>query len=539
MKIVLIAPPYPLEEGVSVPLGLCYAAAAFEKANADVIILDYLIRKYSPEKLISELSDINPDVIGITSVTMNFGIAASIIKTAKEKFPSSITIMGGPHVSFDYENTLKLYPEVDLIVIGEGEQTIAELVPVIQDRNSWKHVNGIAFKDNGSIIVTPQRQLIPDLDSLPLPARHLLPMSRYLALGFPINIITSRGCPNRCIFCQGHRMVGHKIRSRNPLLVVDEIESLLAEGFKRINFSDDFFTSNARRVKEICDEILRRGLSFEWTVFARADSVDRELLTIMHECGCDTVLFGIESGNQQMLDRIHKRIKLDRIRKAVADCKAVGMTVFGSFIAGLPGETSDTLMETHRFAEELDIVYGCHFLAPFPGTEVWKHADQYDIEILSEDWAMFDANQPIVRTSALKPEDIKAFVERYYLQPARDRNADMEKRYHEGRVSQDEQLTCLGNQKLDIVFKLLSQDIIETTGMIPFPSEDKEQAVILSENVAKRINNSYDFILFSIRHLLDKGYLKHTINNDNHLWYWEDIRDEQGIGVNSSFLTTG
>ncbi len=520
MKIVLIAPPYPLEEGMSIPLGLCYAAAAFEKANADVIILDYMVRKYSREKFLSELSESNPDVIGITSVTMNFGFAASIIKTAKEEFPSAITLMGGPHVSFDYENTLKRSPEIDLIVVGEGEQTISELVPIIQDRKAWKSVNGIAFIDNGDIVVTPQRELVSDLDSLPLPARHLLPMSRYLSLGFPINIITSRGCPNRCIFCQGHRMVGNKIRSRTPQYVVDEIESLLAYGFERINFSDDFFTSNAKRVEQICDEIRRRDLSFGWTVFARADSVNRELLTTMKDCGCDTVLFGIESGNQQMLDRIHKRIKLDRVRQAVADSKAVGLTVFGSLIAGLPGETMDTLMDTYRFAEELDIVYGCHFLAPFPGTEVREYVDQYDIEILSEDWAMFDANRPIVRTSSLSPKDIETFVDCNYLQPAREQNADAEKRYKKGLLSQNEQLTYMGNQKLDIVFKLLSQDIIETTGMIPFESTDKELAMILSENISTRIDNAYDFILPSIRHLLDRGYLKHTIRNDHHLWYW-------------------
>jgi len=170
MKVALIAPPYPLSETPSAPLGLCYVAAAFEAANTEVKILDYIVRQYSLEKLLEELSLFNPDVIGITSVTMNFPLAASIIKTAKQGFPSVVTIMGGPHVSFDYENTLKQHPEIDLIVVGEGEQTIKELVPVMGNREAWPEINGIAFNDNGTIVARIERPLHVVLPSI----RHLL-----------------------------------------------------------------------------------------------------------------------------------------------------------------------------------------------------------------------------------------------------------------------------------------------------------------------------------------------------------------------------
>ena len=520
MKVALIAPPYPLEETPSVPLGLCYVASAFETANAEVKILDYIVRKYSAEKLIEELSLFNPDVIGITSVTMNFPVAASIMKSAKEGFPSAITVMGGPHVSFDYENTLNQYPDIDLIVVGEGERTIIELLPVILNRKAWPSIKGIAFRDNGKIVATQQRERIRDLDSLPLPARHLLPMSRYLALGFPISIITSRGCPNRCIFCQGRRMVGNRVRSRSTKHILDEIENLLSYGFERINFSDDFFTSNIQRVKQICEEIRNRRLSFGWTVFARADSVDKEILTIMREAGCDTVFFGIESGNQRMLDRIKKRIKLDRIRKAVADSKAVGMTVFGSFIVGLPGETMDTLMDSHFFAKELDIIYGYHYLSPFPGTEVMENIDHYDLELLSNDWSTFDANHPIVRTTNLTPEEIETFVNTYYMQNDREVDLNTEKRYREGRLNPSEQLFYLGKKKLDIVFKLLSEDIIETTAPIPLSNHNVAPEAQLSKNIASRIDKTLEFVLPSIRYLVDRGYLKHEIKNNGVGWFW-------------------
>ena len=519
MKVALIASPYPLEEAPSPPLGLCYAAAAFEAAGADVRILDYIVRHYSAEKLVAELTDFEPDVIGTTSVTLNFFAAANILKTAKEHFPDSVTIMGGPHVSFDYHNTLKRYPEIDIIVAGEGEQTIMELLPAIHERNIWSTINGIAFMDKGVVHSTGTRELIHDLDRLPLPARHLLPMSRYLAMGFPINIITSRGCPSKCIFCQGRRMVGSRVRSRDPRLVVDEIESLLAFGFERINFSDDFFTSNFRRVKEICTEIRHRGLVFSWSVFARADSVTQELLRVMRDAGCDTVFFGFESGNQEMLNRIKKRIKLDRVRKAVADCKAIGMNVSGSFIVGLPGETMETLMDSHRFAQELDVNYGYHFLAPFPGTDIKENIDQYDLELLTNNWNDFDANRPIVRTSCLYPEDMNWFVENYYSRYVREDEAKMEKNYQNGTLDNQNKLRYVGKQKLDIVFRLLSEDILENApplplgnGLVPVKS--------LVEYLTGRLDKPMEFVNVSIQHLFERGYIQYQVQNQKVIWHW-------------------
>ena len=168
MKVALIAPPYPLAETPTAPLGLCYVAAAFEAAKAEVIILDYIVRKYSPEKMARELKAFNPDIIGITSVTMNFNIAASILKTAKESFPQAVTVMGGPHVTFDYENTLKEHPEIDLLVLGEGEQTIMELAPLLRDRKSWPLIKGIAFMEENRVFVTEKTRVHQRYRSAPL-----------------------------------------------------------------------------------------------------------------------------------------------------------------------------------------------------------------------------------------------------------------------------------------------------------------------------------------------------------------------------------
>jgi len=376
MKIAVIAPPYPLEEAPAPPLGVTYVAAAFAAAGAEVKILDYIVNRYTPEKLKAELDAFRPDAVGATSVTLNFYGAADIVRTAKRHQPDIVAIMGGPHVSFDAENTLKAYPEIDLIVRGEGERTIAELTPRLHDRGDWDAIRGLTFRRNGELVRTEDREFIEDLDTLPLPARHLLPLSRYQALGYPISIITSRGCPYSCIFCQGRRMVGKKIRKRSASLIVDEIEHILSYGINRINVADDLFASDSTKVREVCGEIQERGLSFTWSAFARVNTVNRETLQIMKETGCDSVSFGVESGNPEMLKRIRKNITLDQVRQAVRLCNDVGMIAHTSFIVGLPGETMETLEETKRFAGTLGSLYGYHFLSPFPGTTVREEVDQ-------------------------------------------------------------------------------------------------------------------------------------------------------------------
>jgi anaerobic magnesium-protoporphyrin IX monomethyl ester cyclase len=524
MKAVLIAPPYPLEEAPSPPLGICYVAAAFEAAGADVRIFDYIVRGYSPEKLKNELDAFMPDVVGTNAVTMNFYAAAGILKTAKQHNPSLITLMGGPHVSFDFKDTLHAYPEIDLIVIGEGEETLKELIPVIQRKEAWHDIKGLAFMENGRLVVTGHREFISDLDTLPMPARHLLPVSRYLALGFPVSIITSRGCPNHCIFCQGRRMVGMKVRYRSPKSVADEMENILSYGFKRINIADDFFTSNKKRVKRICEEILNRGLKFSWSAFARVDSCNRDVLCLMRDAGCDTVSFGIESGNPEMLKRIKKGITLDQAREAIRLCKEVGMGVFLSFMVGLPGETARTLKDTRAFAEELDVPFGYHFLAPFPGTTLWEEIDRYDIQILTRNWDEFDANRAITRTSELSEMEINAFVEEF--------NVEVEKCWQEikdrcaqGNCPDDQRLRLEGNRRMHLIFSLLSEDMIEKYGFFHPPLSSSDPAQALIESISTQLNGKADELKKTVPDLIAAGYLKSLQDGERIRWFWTHNRN--------------
>ena len=507
MKVALIAPPYPLEEAPSPPLGICYVAAACEAAGAEVRIFDYIVNRFTAESFCRELDAFAPDVVGATSVTLNFPNGAEILKIAKQHNPSLITVMGGPHVTFDAENTLRLYPEIGAIVLGEGERTLMAWLPQFRNPSAWKDIRGLAFMADQGFVSTGPGEFIENLDNLPLPSRHLLPLSRYKALGFPISLITSRGCPNQCIFCLGRKMVGSKVRYRDPALVVDEIEAILAMGFERINIADDLFTANKNRVRALCGEIVNRNIYFGWSAFARVDTVDEETLSIMRQAGCDAVSFGIESGNPEMLKRVKKRITLDQARQAVRACKNTGMIAHASFMAGLPGESVETLTDTIHFAWELNIEHGFHFLSPFPGTTVREHLAEYDLEILSSDWTRYDANSAIVRTSQIGPSEMEAMVTNAY-RPMVDAWEAAKKQCLDGGGTDKERLAVESEKRLKLIFDILSNDMIEEFGTFAAPGDDPLKK--LSVRIFEKTGMAAEFVRNYLNLWLEKGYLTCT-----------------------------
>jgi anaerobic magnesium-protoporphyrin IX monomethyl ester cyclase len=522
VRVAIVAPPYPLEEAPAPPLGVTYVAAAFEAAGAEVRIFDYIVSRYTPEKIRMQLDAFRPDVLGATSVTLNFPGAAEIVCEAKRHRPSLITLMGGPHVSFAAERTLKEYPGIDLIVAGEGEGTIAELMAGGFDSGQWEKIPGLVFRRDGRIIDTGPRPFIEELDALPLPARHLLPLSRYQALGYSISIITSRGCPYSCIFCQGRRMVGNKVRLRKASLVVDEIEEILSYGIDRINVADDLFVSSRGKVKEVCDEIRRRGIRFAWSAFARVNTVDLETLKLMREAGCDSISFGVETGNPEILKTIRKGITLDQVRHAVSLCREAGIIAHTSFIVGLPGETAETLRETGEFAAGLGSLYGYHFLAPFPGTTVREEVEKYDLEILTDDWTRYDANSAIVRTSALSPEEMNRFVadfERIITKAWEE----MVHGYRHGTNTPEIDMQVEGHFRMKLVYCLLSEDLIEKWGAVPEPdfegNTDRFQEE-LCRRIAEATGVEGGLIRRAIRGFVEKGYIRASISGGECRWYW-------------------
>ena len=343
MRFLLVNPYYPVSETPSPPLGLAFLAAALEAAGVEVKLLDFVVFPYTKSSLETVLKEFAPRFVGMTAVTMTFDHAIQIIQDVKQIDADILTVMGGPHVTFCAKTTMEAFPELDFIVLGEGEATIVELAEASGKKCAWNKIKGIVFRDGADIVHTDVRKPVANLDSLPLPARHQVPLGRYRALGMPISMTTSRGCPFKCIFCVGRKMVGSRVRYWSPVKIVDEMEYVNTLNFHQINIADDLFTADNRHCLAVCDEIVNRKLKINWTAFARVDTVSKDLMDKLKEAGCHTLSFGVESANEKILRTIQKGISLNQVIDAVTLCAEAGITAQISFILGLPGETPETL----------------------------------------------------------------------------------------------------------------------------------------------------------------------------------------------------
>ena len=527
MRVLLVNPYYPIDETPSPPLGLAFIAAALETAGCIVKICDYVVYPYSRKLLAEEIAAFKPTLLGLTAVTMTFDNAMEVVSAAKGIDPAIITVMGGPHVTFRAEATLAEHPELDCIVLGEGEETVAALAHAIENNRDWHAIQGLAFRDGQEVVHTGHKPPGIDVDTLPLPARHLLPLGRYRALNLSISMTTSRGCPFKCIFCVGRKMVGAKVRYRDPVKVVDEMESLAAYGFSQINLADDLFTANARHCTAVCNEIINRGLRVKWTSFARVDTVSAAVLEKMKAAGCTAVSFGIETGSPAILKTIRKGITLDQVVAAVEHCTRAGLQPHASFILGLPGETEKTLQETLTFGarlEKLGVAYGFHLLAPFPGTEVREQCNAYDIRITTNDWRRYHANRAIVENSGICPEILDKvaadWMKRFDLWLG-----DVEKRMAVGKARPNEAAQVTNLKRTVLIYDLMMGRLLEQFGCQP-PDGDADSGLGrltgLAETLAAHVKNSPEEITDTLNHTLQAGFLVWKEKNRQTCLQWVD-----------------
>jgi radical SAM superfamily enzyme YgiQ (UPF0313 family) len=525
MRVLLINPYYPISETPSPPLGLAFLAAALEAAEIEVQILDLVVYPYTKQNLQDIISDFNPHLVGATAVTMNFSHAASVLQDVKGLAPNAITVMGGPHVSFCAQNTLDANPQIDVIVMGEGEDTIVELAKSYQDRQSWDQIKGLTFRTRDGFVSTPTREPIANIDNLPDPARHLVPLGRYRALGLPVSMTTSRGCPFKCIFCVGRKMVGGKVRYRNPSKVVDELAYLNSLDFQQINIADDLFTASKKHCLAVCDEIIQRNLEVQWTSFARVDTVSKSILERMHQAGCTAISFGVESGSTEILKCIKKGIALDQVLNAVNLCNQVGITPQASFILGLPGENEQTLQETIAFADQLKnmgVLHGYHLLAPFPGTEVRENQNQYDLQIMSHDWDDYHANRAIVQTSAIAQQRLDGIVKEWqdHFDTWLD---DVKKRRDNGTASQDEAWPLTNLEHIILIYDLMMKSAIENMEPVPHDANTGEVALdYLVAQIDGQIDHPKEQIRFTLQHAIQRNYLSRSQEGGQIRWEWID-----------------
>lgn len=380
MDILLVNPPCRMPNVL--PLGLGYIASVLREDGHSVSLIDLNAEPKTLVEIERCLEKSQAKLIGIGGLTTTYNFVKRFSDSAKRVKPDA-KLVAGNMVSTAYPELLLRNSEIDICVIDEGEDTVVELARRIGDYPRLDDVNGIAFKRDGSIIVTGQRKRIDDLDRLPYPAWDLFPMEIYI--NNPIddeygkrsmNVSAIRGCPFQCIYCS--RPFGSQVYSRSPAGVVSEIKALKnSYHIEYVGFSDDLFMVKRKWVMELCDEMIRQGLRIGWGASARVNLVDPVLLQKMRQAGCEGLSYGFESGSQKILDIMKKNVKVEQAETAIEMTRKAGIKVFGSFMIGMTGETEETVNETVEFVKRTGLaLHRFFYTTPYPGTPLYETAKQ-------------------------------------------------------------------------------------------------------------------------------------------------------------------
>lgn len=427
-RLLLVFPETRYKNG-QLPLGIAYAAASLEKAGHEVTLIDLAHLRRPFQALGTLLKDTRFDLVGVSVVTTHVTVAREVSTLVKKLSPRSLVVWGGAHATVMPEESAML-PDVDIVVKGEAELVL----PRLASDPTRRDLPGLVYQDNGTVYNSGPPEPVEDLDSVPFPARHLLPMESYLKYWYSLDaisptirgtgIMASRGCPYRCSFCQPtlSMLFGKKIRKRSPENIAAELESLKRdyriEGFM---FEDSTFVLDRQWVLQVCEAI--RDIKLKWCCNIRADLVDEDLLAAMAKAGLSKVNIGIESAVQEILDAAYqKQITVQQVDDTIAWSKKLGLKVQGYFILGVPIERKEDMLETIRYAARLDIDDAVFDIAtPFPQTIMYQMWSQY----VTTDFANFDCfhksvfrNLHGVSQSWIERQKKLAYY-RFYLHPKR------------------------------------------------------------------------------------------------------------------------
>jgi radical SAM superfamily enzyme YgiQ (UPF0313 family) len=520
MRVLLINPSYPLEECPRLLVTLPYLAGTLREEGHEVEILDLLLARTTPEKIEDRMARFRPELVGTTSVTLNHHIAsfiAEVVRKCDDRVPIA---MGGPHVSFEIEGSFRDLPALDFIGIGEGEQTMLELARALEGKMDLRDVRGLALRDGERVARTAPRPPEKELDRIPAPARDLVPLARYLAFEAHASVVTSRGCPQSCIFCSAPAWSGRRVRYRTPSLCVDEIEELAGLGFRDITIEDDSFTLTRKHFLPICNDLICRDMGIHWNAFSRVDTITPEIVETMARAGCQAICFGVESGNQEILDLAKKRSNLQKVRGAMRMTQAAGISAIASFIIGLPGETEETLRKTVAFADELHeefgSLYGFHILAPFPGSEVRERAADYGLEILTNDWRKYDANHVVACTEGASPGAIQEIADTYERTMARYLEYQ-DWLYANDKLEGYEKMTYLRRRRQSLLWKLLGDEVME--GLPAFRCDPLGE---LASAVVQATGASPELVRSELERVLALGALVRCETPDGARFAWSE-----------------
>ncbi len=448
MKILLIQPPIAIKENeafaVTPPLGIAYLGAVAEQLGHEVKILDTIAVGFSfrqkkgaliriglpQEKIKHEIERFRPDLIGVSCpfslMDEEMKQIASTVKALDKKIP---VVVGGAHPSSMPEFVLN-DENIDYVVLGEGEKTFSELLTALESNANLQNIQGLMYKQGEKIVKNAPRKYIEDLDSLPFPAWHLLPIETYISIGQAhgsqrkkrfMPIITSRGCPGTCVFCSIHTVWGHKWRHRSPENVVKEMEKLHTEyRIDEFHFEDDNLTLSRQRMMEICDLIISKGLNVKWMTpnGVAVATLDYDLLKRMKASGCFQLNFGIESGDPIVLKEIiNKNLTLERVREVVGYSKSLGIWSHGFFVIGFPGESLESIERTIEFSKTVDLDSANFFIAaPYPGTRLNALAQSNGLIDEKFDLTRLRTMDSSINTTHFTSDEMVALQKRAYME---------------------------------------------------------------------------------------------------------------------------
>lgn len=424
IRLVLVSAPVSQEErygkfagaGSTEPsFGLLSLAAVARQAGAQVKVIEASARGLDPASTLREIVAFAPDCVGFTATTSEICQIGALAVQVKAGIPGVVTVIGGCHVTALPEETLETFPALELAVLGEGEDTLAELIKRLGAGNRVLNgIAGTAKREGNAIKRQPARPLIADLDQLPLPAWDLL-------AGFPglfkpspsrirrwpcASIVLTRGCPNQCAFCD-RSVFGNYCRAYSPNYAIRLVRDLYDRyGVRELLIEDDTFVIVKERVREFCTRLIAERMNLSWSCLGRADRVDPELLVLMRRAGCWQISYGIESGDPEILKSMRKRLDLAQIRKALAWSRAAGLRTKGFFIVGFPGETPETLERTRRLACELPLDdISVMQMTPFPGSELYSMAGEAGT--FNRDWRKMNVLNTVFVPHGLTMEDLE------------------------------------------------------------------------------------------------------------------------------------
>jgi len=440
VNILLINPPYIKFSGIknsgghAIPLNLAYLAGYLrEHLDCGINILDAETCGMDYSDIEMAILKYQPDLVGISAPTPAFNHVVAVAKIVKSINARTFVIAGGPHPTAFPEEIIKTGC-IDFAVRGEGELTFCELAAAISSgSDDYSKIKGIAYKQNGKVSLTEERELIKDIDTIPFPARDLFNLDLYYQAPTKkvsnfksTSIMTSRGCPYDCMHCISKLVWKRRVRYRRVKMVVDEIEECVEKyGIREFNFYDDTFTLNKKRVIDICRMITARKLEIAWICFGRVNVIDKEMLDEMKKAGCRKISFGLESGSQKILDIMRKNATVAMGRKAVKTAAEAGLNVHASFMLGNIGETCETIRQTINYAKELELDNATFFLTtPFPGTDLYTealNAGYISSSIRWEDFAPLTKSKPILVQQNINQEELIAWQKRafkeFYFRP--------------------------------------------------------------------------------------------------------------------------